>query len=106
MVLSSIYYLFVFHRLVGRSVREFLRTVLLKPAICALVAGSISYWVASGFDGYSEGGRLQALAVCAVAGTIFGAIFVTLGIVSKAIDDDDLSLVRRLLGSALGRKPA
>jgi hypothetical protein len=79
--------------------------VLVKPAICALVAGSISYWVASGFGGYSEGGRLQALAVCALGGAVFCAIFVTLGIVSKAIDDDDLSMVRRLLGSVLRRKP-
>jgi O-antigen/teichoic acid export membrane protein len=105
MVLSSIYYLFVFHRLVGRSVREFFRTVLVKPAICALVAGLISYWVASSFDGYSGGGRLQALAVCALGGAVFCAIFVTLGIVNKAIDDDDLSMVRRLLGSVLRRKP-
>jgi O-antigen/teichoic acid export membrane protein len=97
MAVAAVYYLWAFHRFIGQPILPFLRTTLLKPALCATIAGLVALGAVSVLFPYTSGSRLGALLVLVAAGFTFVGLYVLLLLKVSYLDDRDFLLLRKHL---------
>ena len=94
---SSVYYLWSFHRFMGRPLLSFLKGTYLKPFLCAAVSGGLIFMVIGGLTPFVAGGRLASLLVVGVAVVVMVAIYPVLLLKSRYFDEGDADLLKRFV---------
>ena len=103
MSVAAFYYLFAFHRLLGRSVGGFLRRTALKPAACALLAALVAGGIELVLSPKVAVGRLAALGVMLAVGICFAAVYCVAIYAVGTFEPQEMRRLRRYLSAT--RKP-
>ena len=103
MSVAAFYYLFAFHRLLGRSLGGFLRRTALKPAACALLAALVAGGVEQMLSPKVELGRFAALGVMLAVGICFAAVYCVAIYAVGTFEPQEMRRMRRYLSAT--RKP-
>jgi O-antigen/teichoic acid export membrane protein len=75
LVISSSYYLWSFHRFMGRPVTAFVQSILVKPAVAAALAAVPSLVLSSVLMARASGNAWAALSVFLLTGGIFALVY-------------------------------
>jgi len=94
MSVASVYYVWSFHRFMGRPLIPFLKSTFLKPALSAVISGVLGLTVTLALMRYASAGRFGALVVFLVAGCIFSVSYLGLILKWRYLDDWDMALLR------------
>jgi len=102
LIVSSLYFMVLFHRLLNISLVQFLKDTYLQPVIACLLMGlPILTLNAVILQTLRAQGRLMSLAVLGAEGLLFVAIYGGLMLKTAYLDDYDRKLLKRLGQSLL-----
>ena len=105
MSISSVYYLWSFHRLMDRPFLPFLRSTYLIPAICAVASGVPAFVLNSILLPYASEGRLSSLITFLVTGALFAVSYIFLIYKCHYLNTSEISLFRYYLSFLWLRRP-
>jgi O-antigen/teichoic acid export membrane protein len=94
MTAAAAYYVWAFHRFVGRPLLPFLKSTLVKPAVCAITSGLVALAVTTTLGPYLPGSRLYSLLMFIAGGALFTALYVLLAVKVSYVGADDLRVLR------------
>lgn len=75
---GSIYYMWLYHRLMDFSLFSFLKTTYWKPFLCAVVSTAVAAAASAAIAAHVPGGRTFALATAVLVGLILGSVYLLL----------------------------
>jgi O-antigen/teichoic acid export membrane protein len=105
MVISAVYYVWSFHRLMRHPLRPFFALVVMRPACSSMAAGLVCVGIMALLDRlWGHAGLLGFAVVMAGVGS-FAVSYVALILHSRHFDREEIAVLRRLWQSATRATP-
>lgn len=95
MSISSVYYLWSFHRFIRRPLLPFLKSTCMKPALCAAASGVLGSALASMLLPYASGDRWISILVLLAIVVVFAGCYLVLITRSGFLEAKEIGLLMR-----------
>jgi O-antigen/teichoic acid export membrane protein len=95
--LSSVYYLWSFHRFMNHPLPSFMRATYWKPTLCAFVSSCVAWVVTTVTIPFATASRPLMLLVVLLAGAAFGLVYVSTMVRSGYLHEEEVRRLRSFI---------